>query len=371
MKTCILSMYLIAAIGVLGAYNEAGAADFPFPQKIPGKYLQRNDCVRNVTSSDESFAPYIEEFVFTDNQAGVSLYSCVNWREGFLKSEGIGKKQSKRAAELVARNNALKTLIVFNLNDRSSLYKYFEHKAKVKIAIQNVLIQAAAMQELPADPQKPDEAKMIVTIPFYGISGLVSFFLDDREIYLESPGKTPKSATEVAPPKQTSQEYTGILIDASKFTTLEPALFPQVLSVDGEILYSASQVDQTILKNQGMINYVTPRQDKTAARSGIHPLVVKPLFLAAATTPGVFFDSGSLLAQVKSRKKQQEIIVQATDSAGQIPVNVVVSAEDAKKIKQANEQQHLDQQGNYTILIGGKIGGTEGQYPNSLLAYSE
>jgi hypothetical protein len=371
MQTYRSSIYLIVALVVLVSCCEVKASDFPFPQKITGPHLQRNDCVSKTTGAEESFAPYIQEFVFTDQQVGVSLYSCINWREGFLKSEGIGKKQSKRAAELVAKNNALKTLLIFNLTSTATLYKYFEHQSRVKMNIQNVLIRDAKSQDLPSDLKKPEEANVMVTIPFYGISGLVSFFLDDQELYLPSPGSPSQPGTEVAPKNQELQNYTGIIIDASQFTTIEPALFPQILSEHGEILYAASRVDKDILRNHGMIQYVTKKTNLTAARSGLQPLIVKPLFLAAATDLGVMVDSGMFLAQVKSRKKQQEIIVQATDSAGQIPVNVVVSAEDAKKIKQANEQQHLDQQGSYTILIGGKIGGTEGQYPNSLLAYSE
>jgi hypothetical protein len=364
----ILEICLVAVIVFQISLCNAESRDLPFPRKITGTHLQRTECVITETGSEEPFLPYIEEFIFTDKQAGISLYSCVNWREGFLKSEGIGKKQSKRAAELVARNNALKTLIMLNLNSTSTLQQYFDHQAQVRIKIQDVLIKNAKIQDLPVDSTKPDEAKVMVTIPFYGISGLVSFFLDDQEIYLQSPGRTSKTTTEVATTNQDLEGYTGILIDAREITTLEPALFPQIVSEQGEILYSASQVKKDILSNQGMIEYVTETGKKTAARSGEHPLIVKPILLATAITPGVVLDSGSLLAQAKSRKKPTEIIVQATGDVGQIPVNVVVSVEDAKKIKQLNDQQHFDQQGKYTILIGGKIGGTEGQFPDSIFA---
>jgi len=344
------------------------AATLPLPQRITGPHLQRNDCVSSETDAGEPFTAYIQEFVFTDKPAGIALYSCVNWRDGFLKSEGIGKKQSQRAAELVARNNALKTLIVLNVNSTATLQQYFDRQAQIRLKIQEVLIKNAAIQNIPADPQKPEEAKVMVTIPFYGISGLVSFFLDDQEIYLQPPEKTSKNATEVTPPNPKSGAYTGIVIDARKLPNIEPALFPQIVSEDGEILYAASQVDKEILAKQGMIDYVSEKAKKTAARAGGHPLIVKPIFLALATDPEVICDSGRLLAQVKSRKKENEIVVVATGDSGQIPVNVVVSVADAKKIKQVNDEQHLDQQGKYTILIGGKIGGTEGQYPESIFA---
>ena len=45
----------------------------------------------------------------------------------------------------------------------------------------------------------------------------------------------------------------------------------------------------------------------------------------------------------------------------------VKSIEDAKKIKQLNEANQFGQQGSYTILIGGEIGGVKGQYPEGIV----
>ncbi len=344
-----------------------GAAPLPLPQEIPGPRLQRNDCVVNEIAPDELFTPYIQEFIFTDKQAGISLYSCVNWRDGFLKSEGIGKQRSRRAAELVARNNALKTLIVLNLDSTSTLQDYFERQKQVRIKIQNVLIKNTEIQDIPADPEKPDEVKVIVTIPFYGISGLVSFFLDDQEIYLEQPTPT-KEIT----PSQEPGTYTGILVDAREITAVEPALFPKLVSEQGEILYAASQVDKDVLVDQGMVEYVLEKEQTTTWRAGETPFIVKPILLVSnGFTDTMPLKKWGLFAEVKTRKsreKRNDLIIKAADSSGDIPVNVVVSVEDAKKIKQLNEEHQFDKQGNYTILIGGKIGGVEGLFPHSLFA---
>jgi hypothetical protein len=355
-------MYLIAAIILPISFCDA--ASLPLPEEVTGPRLQRNECVVTEMDSEEPFTPYIQEFVFTDKQAGISLYSCINWRDGFLKSEGVGKKQSKRAAELVARNNALKTLIVLNLDSTSTLQDYFERQKQVSIKIQNVLIKNAEIQDIPADPEKPDDVKVMVTIPFYGISGLMSFFLDDQEIYLEPPGG---SSTEGVPTNQKPEGYTGILVDAREITTIEPALFPKIVSEQGEVLYAASQVDKEILKNQGMVEYVTERTQKTAERAGKNPFIIKPILLASIGSTDAA-PKWPLFAEAKRRKKRNEIIVKAADGSGNIPVNVVVSVEDAKKLKELNEEHQFDKQGNYTILIGGKIGGVEGQHPKTMYA---
>jgi hypothetical protein len=348
----------------------------PLPQQITGPRLQRNDCVVSEVDAEDSFTSYIQEFVFTDKQAGISLYSCVNWRDGFLKSEGVGKKQSRRAAELVARNNALKTLIVLNLNSSSNLQNYFERQKQISIKVQNVLIKNAEIQDIPADPEKPDEAKVMVTIPFYGIAGLVSFFLDDQEIYLEPSGGTP---TDDVPTNQEPEGYTGILVDARDLPTIEPALFPQIVSKQGEILYTASQVDKDILTEQGMVEYVREKQQTTAWRAGEAPLIVKPILLASSVpylpkTLGVFSNSQSLTLQMFAEAKSQQrrgkrnnLIVKGTDDSGQIPTNVVVSVEDAEKIKQLHQEQQIDKQGNYTILVGREIGGVQGKNLDSIL----
>jgi len=379
----ILGIGLIAAIVLQTSLCDAAA--LPIPQKITAPRLQRNDCVAREVDSEEPFASYIQEFVFTDQRAGISLYSCVNWRDGFLKSEGVGKKRSKRAAELVARNNALKTIIVLNLDSTTTLQNYFDRQKQVSIKIQNVLIKNAEIQDIPADPEKPDEAKVMATIPFYGISGLVSFFLDDREIYLEAPGGTSKSRLEDVTADLGPEGYTGILIDTREIATMEPALFPQIISEKGEILYAAPQVDKEILTEQGMVEYVREKEQTTAWRAGENPLIVKPVLMASNAlyvpkTPKVLLNSGNLttkfglnrqlFAEAKSRKrrgKRNNLIVESTDNSGQIPVNVVVSIEDAEKIKQLNKEKQLDKQGNYTILIGREIGGVQGQNLNSIL----
>ncbi len=354
------------------------AASLPLPQKITGPGLQRDDCVTGESESDASFAAYIEEFVFTDTRAGISLYSCINWREGFLKSEGLGKKGSRRAAELVARNNALKTLLVVNLNSTVPLQQYFARQTQVRIKIQNVLIKNAKIHDLPLDTKKPDDIKLMVTIPFYGISGLTSFFLNDQEIYLEPTTEETQSSPADTPLQP--GEYTGIIIDVRTLSDIEPALFPKIVSEDGEVIYEASQVKREILRTQGMIEYVREMPDKTTWRVGENPFVVKPILLASTIeTPGVLANSRSLkrsldyplLAQTQTRKRRRKgnnLTVQSTDSAGEIPANVVVNVEDAKKIKQLNEKNQLDKQGQYTILIGREIGGVQGQYPDGVYA---
>lgn len=368
-----LVLGLCVIIGFVFQVFSCDAASLPLPQKIMGPQLQRDDCVTNESNFDAPFTAYIQEFIFTDTRAGISLYSCINWRDGFLKSEGIGKKGSRRAAELVARNNALKTLLVVTLDSRFTLQDYFNRQSQVRIKIQNVLIKNAKIEDLATNPEKPDDVSVMLTIPFYGISGLSSFLLNDRELYLEPP----TSPTDTQPKPG---EYTGIIVDVRGIADIQPAILPKIISEDGEIVYEASQVGKDVLQTQGMVEYVRETQENTAWRSGDRPFVVKPILLAATTEiAGVFLNSGNLkhslhsqfFAQAQTRKRRRKgnnLIVEATNSTGDIPVNVVVSVEDAKKIKQLNETNQFDKQGNYTILIGGEIGGVKGQYPDIIFA---
>lgn len=336
----------------LGGFCEAASS--PLPQQIIGEQLQRDDCVSNAENPDTPFTAYIQEFLFTDTKAGISLYSCVNWRDGFLKSEGVGKNGSRRAAELVARGNALKTLLVVNLDSRFTLHDYFTRQSQIRLKIQNVLIKDATVEELPSPSEHPDDAVVLVTIPFYGISGLTSFLIDDQELYLEPP-----TAPDIKTPQ--SGEYTGILVDVRGVERIQPALLPKILSEEGEIVYEASQVAKEVLHNEGMVHYVSESADSTSWRAGIHPFVVKPILLASAEK------YPQLFAQTRKRRGQENTLtVEATNSSGDIPVNVIVSVEDAKKIKQLNEANQFDQQGSYTILIGGEIGGVKGLYPDGI-----
>lgn len=351
----------IAALNLLS--NDAVSA--PLPQKLVSPKLQRRDCLKNVELTETGVTPYVQEFLLTDQQADLSLYSCINWQAGFLKSEGIGKNGSTRAAELVARHNALKTLISTNLNATSQFEDYFSHRQEISLNIQNVLIKNAVIEELPPDPNRPDDAKVMVTVPFYGISGLTSFLIGDQELYLEP---LPSHGQAEHQPSQPAEAFTGILLDVRALPQMQPALLPKILSEDGDVLYDASHVEKSVFETQGMIHYVQENDATLSSLIGAHPLIVRPLLVASNSDDASVF---SWLAQAQERKRRQgnNLVVDATESDGQIPVNVVVSVEDAKKIKQLNDTQQLDKDGKYTILIGGEIGGVKGQYPEGLYAY--
>ena len=333
----------------------------PLPERIRSRSLQRDDCVvredmAHERAEEETLLPYIQEFVLTDDQLGVNYYSCINWWHGFLKSEGSGKEKSRFAAELVAKSNALKTLLVANINAQATLQEYFERRNDAMLSIRNVLVQNAQVENLPPNPQKPDEARVMVTVPFYGISGLLSFFLDDEEIYLAPPKDTPEEQ-QPSPGTMTTGDYTGILIDAGEIAGLEPALFPQVLSESGELVYTASQVERSVLQEQGMVQYATDDDDSIAKRVGLRPLVVRPILVASTAVDPL------LLAEAKSRDgkgRGNKLVLIAIDSEGQRPVNVVITVEDAQKLKQLNQQQKFDKQAKYIILIGREISGVQG-----------
>ena len=361
MQSMTRGFLIFAGIVLLCLLSVDGMAA-PLPQKIISPRLQRNDCLFDTPNTAVDRAPYIQEFLLTDQQANLSLYSCINWQAGVLKSEGVGKHGSRRAAELVARNNALKTLLATNLNAASNFEEYFSRRHDVSLKIRNVLIKNAVIAELPPDSNRPDEARVMVTIPFYGISGLTSFLIGDEELYLKPLPAPAQSEQRSSSP---ADEFTGILLDVRAFPQIQPALLPKILSEDGEVVYDASHVEQPALETQGMIHYVQERDPTRLSLVGGHPLVITPVLVASASTDPSLF---RLLAQERQRRQGNDLVVEAVNSDGQIPVNVVVSVEDAKKIKQLNETQHVDKDGKYTILIGGEIGGVKGELWDSLHA---
>lgn len=343
--------------------SAARAASSPLPQKIVSPQLQRMDCISGSSDSAAEVAPFIEEFTFTDARANVTLYSCVNWTEGFLKSEGIGKKGAARAAELVARNNALKTLLVVNLHSRFTFDEYFAKHKETSLKIQNVLIKNAQIFEMPKQDAETDgDAKVMVTIPFYGISGLISFLLGDQELYLTPEQlRMPSALTLDAVSPNEGDAPTEIILDARGVSPIQAALLPKIISEDGEILYEASQVERDALQAHGMIHYATSAPAALSKRA----VLIRPLLIASAADDAAL---SRLIAQERKRRQGNALVVEAVKSDGQIPVNVVVSVEDAKKIKELNQTQQTDKSGSYTILIGGEIGGVKGEYPESRYA---
>jgi hypothetical protein len=118
------------------------------------------------------------------------------------------------------------------------------------------------------------EAEVITTryLPRDMVESTVQLPLGGRFTALLLPA-TPPLAT--LPELSAEAVYTGVVIDA-RGLAIQPALFPQIVDEQGQILYAPMQVDATMAVQRGYVEYAyTIDSPQLETRVGKQPLVLR------------------------------------------------------------------------------------------------
>jgi hypothetical protein len=67
----------------------------------------------------------------------------------------------------------------------------------------------------------------------------------------------------------------------------------------------------------------------------------------------------------KVRKRKKRKAIKATEAEGLLKSNIIVSKEDAEKLRQAQENGELDEKPRIVVITDGTVGGTEGRLDGS------
>ena len=113
-----------------------------------------------------------------------------------------------------------------------------------------------------------------------------------------------------------SPTYTGLIVDAKGFGT-KPVLYPRIITEDGKSLYDVTVANPNATLDEGLVEYrKSLGKAKSIPRLGSNPLVVK-----------------------------------ASGVKGKYGADLVVSAEDAKKIYEANLRGKFLEDANVAVVI--------------------
>jgi hypothetical protein len=193
-----------------------------------------------------------------------------------------------------------------------------------------------------------------------GVDGVISHVYD-QAISARSASKNSatKTASSADNEKVNSPQKTTVYIDA-RGTGLQPALFPAILDPQHARLFDPAAAGKTYISENGAVEYVVSRSKEPITTlvapgnsiivSATHPAVLEWLVLAAAAEE---------TAPVRKRKKRKA--VKATEATGLLKSNIIVSKEDAEKIRRAQEQGELSETPRIIVVTDGTVGGTEGR----------
>lgn len=303
----------------------------------------------------ELFTPNIEQY--TDG--------WIDWDKGIIYARGSARLRDNNnskgkalgAARLVASANVVKIAAGINLDERrtiKSLGETFTLKLKAFLHYRPHSEQVYIHAPVPY-------AEVVVKTPIHGVRGLTAQMLK----YLHGqPLQWHKFPLPASPSgaSATDQE-TWLVVDARDLPTAqtpEPSLFPKLLSSTGATLYDLNKVEQASLHSRGMARYVhsnaspdrirqttfTPHRNEDYAKEEQSLLdLLNPVTTAIAA---------------QRQRRPRYIISQAQRTKGLNKTNLVISAEDAKRLRAEDSANKILRQCRVIVVSAAPIGGIEG-----------
>lgn len=386
-KGKVLSYSIINEESAKDLYEVTIQADVLFEGITAKVQQQQNDSV--VADGYKSYT--------VENENG-----SINWESGVIKVLGDGvdsagnKAKARRAALADAYANAFEFIKIINVNSSAKVSELVSDKT-IYNALQTSIRGARIATE--GFNEQRNKYEVTLEIPIWGVGGINKAFMKvERKASKPTPEpvapiaavvdakeSTLSDTTTLSPEEETNeslledsseseQEYTGIVVDAQEFEA-EPAIFPTFVSQSGEPVYSADMADEKQLEDVGMAAYVTETEEEEGLGQGYldwrKRSIPSPQF-ASLFTPhyqkeatifslAICADTNSAKPRLKRRAGTNPLVVKAVSSQGENKSTIVISNEDAEKIKNNEAIQKQLSACNVVIVLKSEAGGTEGR----------
>ncbi len=277
----------------------------------------------------------------------------INWTGGWVETTGLGAPPAKtpsgqaramaqRAAHVVALRNLLELVKGVRVDAATLVENYMVTSDVIKTQVSGFVKGAVTTK---TDFQADGAVEVTVRMPLWGNDSLISAFMDEKAI------KPQEIPAELA----SDEGYTGLVIDG-RGLGIKPAVFPVILDPSGAVLYGPDMVDRSIAQQSGMVGYKTlPKNADLSAVFGEDAYVVRPAAVGAGMREG-----------------RRPLRLKGADKAGALNANIMISSEDAKKIKGDASMMVALKRSKVVIVTDPLIGGMEGRLPSpdSLTAWA-
>ncbi|MGD9853080.1 MAG: hypothetical protein AB7T38_17675 [Nitrospirales bacterium] len=276
----------------------------------------------------------------------------INWTSGTISSVGFGAPPSSapsaaiqslatRAAIAVARRNLLELVEGVRIDSETIVENFMVKSDVIQSHVQGVVKNAFVT----AKHVLPDgNVEVILTMNMWGNHSLMSNLTPSPTQFLNLSEDTRHKET-----------YTGLVIDARELG-IQPATFPKVLDENQYILYEKKTTFPHLVTQKGMVQYFMP----TTRPSALLP----QYFLYPATETHANHT-------VEQRVGPRPLHLKGIQKSGSLETDIIVSAADAKKIRQDPSLMDLLHNANVIIVIDPLVAGVEGHLrPENVVAVS-
>lgn len=316
----------------------------------------------------------------------------VNWYEGWIRipvkvpyAQGVPKAQAKVDARRVAVMKAQAAALRLAMRVPVDADRRLEEFEGLRVKVQGIVRGGKVLDECEAG------AGLHITyqVPLSGVQGISSEVVAVLVPELELPPPAPEPESSISPPPQAGtptptaepprpksrglSSFAAIRVEAED-AGAKPALCPKIVDPEGKPVYSAASVKPEVARTKSIARYVS-RDERTEE--------VRPSSPWGGTLPLALVDPRRwLLAQQQPPPpppppppvpmpkqyeyqaptlrefEEQELVVKAVSAKGKLKADLVVTAEDAKKMR-ANAS--LLEEANVVVVVRTDVGGVESQ----------
>jgi len=307
-----------------------------------------------VWAEDGVFSPFIETFP----------KGKIDWDSGFFYGTGIGyphmnagsKARALRVAQAGALSAILQVASRLRVDDQHTLSDLEEKK--VIIQIKGLIYYEPHEREFIKESNHPFY-RVTYRAPIKGVKGLTKKLLTQlrsRPLSIQDfPNENVIDSADGSLP--------WLILDArglQQQSAVQPALFPKIVTEEGETIYDLNKVEAASLVKNGLVKYVVSDKshEEIGSLSGKRSFVS---FLDFLSPP---------LAQAeeihKRKRRGKYIIKNVSQSQGFMKTNLVISESDARDIRKEDASTQILKKCRVVVIVSSSIGGIEGSLLNHL-----
>lgn len=295
------------------------------------------------------FSCFSEEFWKTsqdliERQANGS----VNWSSGSLLAKGIGipppssvsssaaTAMAGRAGKAVALRNLLELVQGIRVDSNTTVENYVVQSDDIQTRVQGLVKNAREVKRAVF----PDgSVEVTLSMELWGDHALLSSLKPFND-------SQPSSESDHLGGGQNSLAYSGVVLDA-RGLALKPVAFPSILDPKRQAILSSPEKNRLKGQNWGGAQYLMFKASQTLSSIwSTHPVVDKK-------------ESGLSMKRVGPRP----LTIKGLDKAGTFQSDIIVSASDAKKLREDPSLLNVLREGRIIIVNDPLIAGIEGRLP--------
>ncbi len=293
----------------------------------------------------------------------------VDWTNGYILGEGVGygegtDKQQELLALQAARVTAVRNSVALARGVRIDASGTVAGLRDGHVRIEGLVRGHEVVEQQWFPDRDPPEARVVVHVPLWGISGMAKVFMQTHQARLTQ-------ARDVRRPLIVEQaDVTDfVLVIDARGTAMNPSLFPAVRGIDGAVLYDLNTLPSAWAGRVPLARFVESDEsfeDLQAAAASGEPLRFRLVSYQATTTTAQAASQPSEpttqpTSQPTRRRAKRRMVVQAAEVAGQEKTEIVLTREDVDRIRRSPGGASALRNAHVVVVVDSAAAGTEGR----------